>query len=199
MEEVYRPVKRTEKQMLSRWDLLVKEILESTETNNDETEEEQKERIAQLEAQPEEWFKYYFPAFTYAPSAAFHRSATERVLQNREWYEVRMWSRELAKSTRTMMEVLYLALVGHPVHTSSGELSAGRFKKRYILMISNSLDNAVRLLMPYRANLEYNRRLIKDYGEQQNHGSWQETEFITQKGVAFRALGAGQSPRGTRK
>lgn len=198
MEEVFRSVKRTEKQMLLRWDLLVKEILESTETNNYETEEEQRIRIAHLEARPEEWFNYYFPAFTYAPSAAFHRLATERVLQNREWYEVRMWSRELAKSTRTMMEVLYLALVGHPVIANPGEPTGERFKKRYILMISNSLDNAVRLLMPYKANLEYNRRLIKDYGEQQNHGSWQESEFITQKGVAFRALGAGQSPRGTR-
>ncbi len=48
------------------------------------------------------------------------------------------------------------------------------------------------------SNLEKNNRIIHDYGIQENFGSWASGEFITQLGVAFRALGAGQSPRGTR-
>lgn len=193
-------IKRTEKQWVSRWNDLVKEILESTPIDPDETDEDRNKRIARLEANTEEWFKYYFPRFASAPSAQFHLEATKRILENPEWYEVRLWSRELAKSTRTMMEVLYLTLVGHP---SPGKRfdnfsEVVKSKKRCVLLISNSLDNATRLLMPYKANLEYNQRIIQDYGIQQDAGNWTESEFITQRGVAFRALGAGQSPRGTR-
>jgi predicted phage terminase large subunit-like protein len=180
----------TEKQRIARWDEFVQMILASTDIDTEEDEELQRERIARLEADPEEWFRYYFPRFAYAPPAPFHREATSRIIGHPEWYEVRMWSRELAKSTRTMMEVLYLVLVGHPDTT--------RQRKRYVLLISNSLDNAERLLMPYKANFECNKRIIQDYGEQQSLGHWQGTEFTTQGGAAFRALGVGQSPRGAR-
>ena len=66
-----------------------------------------------------------------------------------------------------MMEVLYLTFVGHikvntTTTTTDTEPVIERHKKRYVLLISNSLDNATRLLMPYRANLEQNKRLIQD-------------------------------------
>ncbi len=186
---------RTQKQIIARWEALVREIRYSTNIDEHETKEAQYKRMQQLEANPEAWFKYYFPHFAYAQPADFHIAATERVLHNMEWCEVRLWSRELAKSTRTMMEVLYLALVGHAVN-EGGVMQ--RHRKRYVMLVSNSLDNAIRLLMPYKANLEYNSRIIQDYGKQQNVGTWQMGEFITQDGVAFRAVGAGQSPRGAR-
>ena len=225
-------------------------VMESTAIIDDEEEDDQQERIARLEADPEEWFKYYFPRFAYAPPAGFHKEATQRIIENKEWYDVRMWSRELAKSTRTMMEVFYLVLVGHPgngetadnmpVNTKAlpspaendreeqhGDNAAedtgeetpqkntcrqipfspsygpharkkNRLRKRFVLLISNSLENAERLLMPYRANLEYNKRIIQDYGLQQSVGNWQASSFTTLDGVAFRALGVGQSPRGSR-
>lgn len=174
---------RTEKQEVNLWDEHVQNVISSTATDIYETLTEQRERMLKLEADAEAWFLYYFPKYAFATPAPFHIAATRRVLENPEWYEVRMWSRELAKSTRTMMEVLYLCMTG---------------KKKYVLLISNSLDNAERLLMPYRANLEYNQRLIRDYGKQQIPGKWQAAEFTTSGNVTFRALGAGQSPRGTR-
>ncbi len=195
-----------DKKALDRWEVMVKEIYDAI-TPQDEEKEAKEYRIARLEANPEEWFKYYFPNFAWALPADFHTQATSRILNNPEWYEVRMWSRELAKSTRTMMEVLYLTLVGHtiksPPHIDHSVPNipysrANRIRKRYVLLISNSLDNACRLLMPYKANLEVNRRIIQDYGVQENSGTWQATEFTTINGVAFRALGAGQSPRGAR-
>lgn len=173
----------TEKQKQEAFKQYVKEIDETTAYDVAETAIQQEARIKRLEANPEEWFAYYFPKYAFARPAPFHLAATQRVLQNPEWYEVRMWSRELAKSTRTMMEVLYLCLTG---------------QKKYVLLISNSLDNAARLLMPYRANLEANRRMIHDYGRQEQYGKWQAEEFTTCGGTAFRALGAGQSPRGAR-
>ena len=149
----------------------------------DEDEEVKKVRVAMLEADTEAWFKHYFRRYAFAEPAQFHLDATKRIVEHPEWFEVRMWSRELAKSTRTMMETLYLCLTK---------------RKKYVLLISNSLDNAVRLLAPYKTNLESNKRIIHDYGVQENPGSWAMTEFTTVNGIAFRALGAGQSPRGTR-
>ena len=182
----------TDKQWITRWGGHAKMIMATTEVNANESKKEAGKRKAELEAEPEKWFNYYFPAYAFATPAAFHKEATKRIIENAEWYEVRLWSRELAKSTRTMMEVFYLTLVGHK--TIEGDL----MPKRYVLLISNSLDNACRLLMPYKTNFECNRRIIQDYGKQQTIGKWQESEFITQGGIAFRALGAGQSPRGAR-
>jgi hypothetical protein len=156
-----------------------------------ENAQEKSERITALEADPEKWFAYYFRKYATAKPAAFHKAATRRIMANPEWYEVRMWSRELAKTTRTMMEVLYLILVGH-------NTPQGRRKKKYVLMISNSQDNAIRLLQPYKLVLEKNEYLIRDYGRQKRYGLWKNSEFITKCGAAFRALGALQSPRGTR-
>lgn len=56
----------------------------------------------------------------------------------------------------------------------------------------------MRLLDPYRVNLEANGRIMAYYGKQELPGSWTEDEFTTKGKVSFRALGAGQSPRGSR-
>ena len=196
----------TERKILDDWKEHMRIIIESTETKQEESRSERKQRMAALEADAEAWFRYYFPKYAFAAPAAFHTAATRRVIDNPEHYEVRMWSRELAKSTRTMMEVLYLVLVGHKENSPPGlyvgehgiEEKHKRQKKKYVLLVSNSLDNAVRLLMPYKANLEHNKRIIADYGQQENAGKWQAAEFTTIMGAAFRAMGAGQSPRGTR-
>lgn len=37
-----------------------------------------------------------------------------------------------------------------------------------MLLISNSADNAERLLLPFMANFEENQRIIQDYGQQKN-------------------------------
>lgn len=192
--------KKTRSAYRKKWEQQVRMIMDSVQIDEREPERVKLERITTLEADPEEWFRYYFPRYAFAAPAQFHKDATCRVLENTEWYEVRIWSRELAKSTRTMMEVLYLILVGHR-HTevaADGAISEVILKKRYVLLISNSEDNAIRLLLPYKANLERNKRIIQDYGLQANNGNWQAGEFTTQQGVAFRAIGAGQSPRGAR-
>src|ERR1039458_2162816 len=106
-------MKRTKSQHIKRWEQHVKMILASTHINEEEPEEVKMARKMRLEGNPEEWFSYYFPRYAFAPPAGFHLAATKRILENEEWYEVRLWSRELAKSTRTMMEVMYLVLVGH--------------------------------------------------------------------------------------
>ncbi|MCR5714402.1 MAG: hypothetical protein K6F98_05685 [Bacteroidales bacterium] len=140
-------------------------------------------RRAALEADPEAWIRYFFPSYCKYPFADFHRRAIRRILSHPEWYEVLSWSRELAKSTVVMFCVMYLALTG---------------RKRNVMLASATQDAAVRLLAPYRANFEANGRIKAFYGEQVNPGQWTDREFVTTGGVAFRAIGAGNAPRGSR-
>lgn len=79
----------------------------------------------------------------------------------------------VAKSTVTMFIVMNLTLTG---------------RKKNVILTSNSKDNAVRLLDPYRANLEANGRIMAYYGKQELPGSWTEDEFTTKGKVSFRAL-----------
>ena len=136
-----------------------------------------------LEKHPIEWIKFFFPNYVKYEFADFQKKAIRRIIAHDEWFEVLSWSRELAKSTVTMFIVMNLTLTG---------------RKKNVILTSNSKDNAVRLLDPYRANLEANGRIMAYYGKQELPGSWTEDEFTTQGKVSFRALGAGQSPRGSR-
>ncbi|SDE77789.1 hypothetical protein SAMN05421544_12513, partial [Riemerella columbipharyngis] len=140
-------------------------------------------RKKRLEAYPEEWFKYYFHKYYKCEPAEFHKASTERIIKNIEWYEVRAWSRELAKSARAMMEFTYLALTG---------------KKKFIIIASATNESAVRLLKPFKSAFENNSRIIHDYGAQQNHGHWRDDQFTIKKGTMFVAVGAGNTPRGAR-
>lgn len=176
-------IKPTDRQALIEWEDFRKDVMEATPVDLNETEAEKILRVKRLESDHEAWFQYYFPTYYKCEPAPFHKRATNRIMNNKRWYEVRAWSRELAKSSRSMMEVLKLALTG---------------KIRNVLLISNSQDNAERLLTPFMIMLESNGRIIADYGVQQKPGSWEDGEFTTTGGVSFRALGAGQSPRGTR-
>lgn len=165
------------------WDKYIKDLERSTVVDLSETQEAKIKRINHLEANHEEWFKHYFPNYYSSKPARFHIRSTNRIMNNAEWYEVRAWSRELAKSARTMMEIMKLALTK---------------KKRSVLLISASADSAIKLLKPYKINFESNQRIINDYGKQMTFGDWEEKAFITKGGCSFAAIGAGQSPRGTR-
>lgn len=172
-----------DRKYIALWKQYRENSAKATPIDLSETPVQKQNRIAALEADDEAWFKYYFPNFYTSEPADFHKKATKRIMKNAEWYEVRSWSRECSKSVRTMMEVLKLTLTG---------------KKKTVLLVSNNYDNAERLILPYKATLEANNRIKNDYGEQESIGGWESGEFKTRKGVAFRALGAGQSPRGTR-
>lgn len=172
-----------DKRAFDKWKSFHSSLASAAVAEQNETAGDRNKRIARLEADPEEWFKYYFPKYAKAQPAAFHKAATRRIVKNERWYEVRSWARGMAKSTRTMFEFLYLALTK---------------KVRNIILVSYSYDNAAKLLLPYMINLEKNQRIINDYGPQVNLGQWQEGAFCTAGGVSFTAVGAGQSPRGAR-
>ncbi|MBS7234216.1 hypothetical protein KHA90_24750 [Flavobacterium psychroterrae] len=174
---------RKDKDKLIGWEDFVVNQYRATPVDMNENASDKLKRIAHLEANPEQWYKFYFPNFYTSDPAPFHIKATKRVLVNPEWYEVRSWARDLSKSGRTMMDVLYLTMTG---------------KKKTVILVSATYDDAERLLKPYKTILEVNDRLKNDYGEQKALSGWEEGDFTTRKGVSFRAIGAGQSPRGTR-
>lgn len=174
---------RKDKEQLLSWDDFVVNQYRATPVDLNETATDKLKRIAYLEAHPEEWYKFHFPNFYTSEPAPFHKKATKRVLDNPEWYEVRSWARDLSKSGRTMMEVLYLTMTG---------------KKKTVVLTSATYDDAARLLKPYKTILEVNDRLKNDYGDQKPLSGWEDGDFTTKKGVSFRAVGAQQSPRGTR-
>jgi hypothetical protein len=175
---------KTDKQALLDWDEFLLQIKNSTPIDQNETEDQKASRIKRLEKNPEEWFKYYFPKYSFAEPAIFHKKSTQKVLKASRMFQSRAWARGLAKSTRRMMEVFFKTF-------------AQDFETN-LLLISKTESNAIRLLAPYRANLEANQRLIHDYGQQERVGSWSESEFITRGNHAFRAVGAEQNPRGAR-
>jgi len=172
-----------DRQAVKYWNELIASIRSSSDINMEDTPAEIEARKKRLEADDDAWFAYYFDQYYTCEPADFHKKATKRIMANKRWYEVRAWSRELAKSARSMMEICKLALTG---------------EIRNVLLISNSADNAERLLLPFMGNFEENRRIIQDYGTQKKLGSWETGEFTCQCGCSFRAIGAGQSPRGTR-
>jgi len=176
-------MKQVDRNALKEWNAFCEDIKNATPVDTSMSDADIEKHRVYLEAHPIEWIQYFFPKYAKYPFAPFHIKAIKRIIENPEWYEVLSWSRELAKSTICMFIVMYLALTE---------------RKKNVLLTSNNLDNAIRLLNPYRGNMEANGRIKAYYGEQMNLGNWTEGEFITKKGVAFRALGAGQSPRGSR-
>ena len=145
---------------------------------------ERRRRLVQLEGDPVSWIRFFFAEYTRYPVTPFHKRAIRRICSNPEWYEVLSWSHELAKSTVVFLCMMYLVCTG---------------RKRNILLISNSADNATRLLEPYKKAFESNSLLKAYYGDLREYGAWRAEEFSLTTGTSFRALGALESPRGTRK
>ena len=175
-------MKAKEKIAVSGWQDFYAAMIRETPVEELSVVELAKKR-AYLESRPVEWIKYFYTEFASAEFAPFQLKAIKRILAHDEWYEVLSWSRELAKSTITMFVVSFLVLTG---------------RKHNVILCSNSMDNAVRLLDPYRMHLEQNPRIRQFYGTQQTFGAWTDKEFTLKGGASFRAIGAGQSPRGSR-
>lgn len=168
------------------WEKFRENIKKNTSWNITETPEQQRKRMAKLEADPVAWKAFYFNQFHTSESPEFHKKATRRLIKKflglKHWYEVRNWVRGLAKTTNAMMDVLYLVLAKKALHN--------------IIYCSSTYDAAELFLTKWQCQLDSNQRLIHDYGKQELEGFWAAGSFKTRDGVSFLALGAGQSPRG---
>ena len=150
-------MKQVDREALKEWESLKESIYNDTPIDESMSAADIEKHRLWLEApgNEEEWERFFFPKYAKYPSAPFQAKARKRTLYNPEWYEVLSWSRELAKSVKTMMAVLRLVLTG---------------EKSTVILASATQKAAARLLAPYRANLESNRRIIQYYGEQASAG-----------------------------
>ena len=175
--------KHTDKQALELWRRFHEGLAKDVPVDDGLSRHEIDRRRKELERDPVEWIRYFFPAYAKYEFAPFHIKAIRRIAGNDEWYEVLSWSRELAKSTVAMFVLMYLTLTK---------------RKRFVALAAATIDAATRLLAPYKANFEKNARLIQFYGKQETVGAWTDKEFTCTCGAKFIALGAGSAPRGMR-
>lgn len=164
-----------------------------------ESQGDKEARIKRLQQNYAAFCEYYFPHFLQLTdkttgqvirtihNAPFHNQAARKVRQTPNLKAVFMWPRGHAKSTH-MDVFLPLWLMFQPKKLIN-----------FMVVVGKSEEAACRLLGDIQAELEYNDRIRRDFGEQKSaSGSWTDGEFKANCGVKFLAVGRGQSPRGLR-
>lgn len=164
-----------------------------------ESKQEKTERIHRLQHNYAAFCEYYFPHYLLLRdkvsgkvirtihNAPFHNQAARKIISSPNLKAVFMWPRGHAKSTH--MDIFVpLWLMFQPQKLIS-----------FMVVVGKSEDAACRLLADIQAELEFNDRLLADFGTQKpSVGAWTEGEFKAACGVKFLACGRGQSPRGLR-
>ena len=188
------------KQRYAEWQEHCKRVQSLTDLSAlvNESPVQKDKRIKRLQKDYAAFCEYYFPHFLTlrdkttgevirtVHNAPFHNSAALKVKNTPNLKAVFKWPRGHAKSTHFDI-FLPLWLMFQP--------------KRLInvmVVVGKSEESAIGLLSDIQAELEFNQRIIADFGEQKAVGNWQEGQFVTQSDVAFFARGRGQSPRGLR-
>lgn len=142
------------------------------------------ERVKRLLKNYEAFASYYFPHYITDPCADFHIEAADRIKKDPNILAILEWPREHAKSVHADIII--------PMWLKALEELNG------MVVVGKNETDACMQLSQIQAELEYNQRYGKDFGQQKKLGSWEEGEFITADNVLFRAYGRGQSPRGLR-
>jgi hypothetical protein len=175
--------KQLSKEAQIKWDAY-RTAVKSTTDIPIETDKEKRERIKRLHGDFFAFCKFYYPKYYTHELADFHKKFVNKVINADRLYAVAAWAREHGKSV-----IIDLFIPSFLVFTG---------KRKNTLLVSNTADNADELLMPIMIQLESNQRIIYDYGKQKGWGRWEVGKFVTTGGCSFRAIGAGQSPRGAR-
>ena len=149
-----------------------------------ETKDEKKARILRAKKDIRFCVEYYFPHYATAPCADFQIEFANMVKKNPTFKGFAEWGRAQAKSVwNDIIIPFWLWINDEPM---------------YLVLIGNNNNRAGQLLEDIRAEFEANTRIIDDFGEQHNPGSWEDGFFITKGGFIGQALGTGQSVRGLR-
>ena len=189
------------KKMHEEWREHCRQIQSLTDTDSlaRETAIQKEQRVGRLLNDYAAFCEYYFPHFLQLRdkatgevvrtihNAPFHNAAAKKVKESPNLKAVFKWPRGHAKSTHFDIFIpLWLMF------------QKGRLLN-FMVVVGKSEDSATRLLGDIQAELQYNKRIIADYGSQMSLGNWTDGEFTTKQGIYFLACGRGQSPRGLRK
>lgn len=172
------------KEAFNRWQEHCRRVERMTSQERAETEAERRRNTARALKDYGYFCSRYLAHYCRCPNAKFHNEAARYIAAHRELRLVCKWPRGHAKSVHLDIGIpLWLKF--------RGELHV-------MVLVGKSEDSADGLLGDLQAELQYNRYIIRDFGEQYNSGMWQEGEFVTKDQCAFFSRGRGQSPRGLR-
>lgn len=146
----------------------------------DDTSEKQKERKERGRWDKLYFLKTYLPHYFYGEFEDFHQDWADMADIRDEIVPLAV-AREHAKST--------FFTFGVPIHDVAYVL------RHFIMIISDSNDQATGFTLPIRIELEENPRLIHDFGEFFGR-RWQQSDFTTADGVRVLARGRGEKVRG---
>lgn len=172
--------------LLSDYDKHCLRIAKASSIDINEKHVDKLKRIEYLEKDYIRWFEYYFPNYAKKKSAWFHKKLADAIIKNKKIKALMESYRSSGKSVHIDLGIplyLYLAL---------GELN-------FMLLIGETHPKAKKLLSGIQAQLQYNHRIINDYGNKFQQGDWSDGEFLTADGVRFLAIGFGMNPRGARE
>lgn len=154
-----------------------------------ESSSERKARVAHL-LKPENYdeaFRYWFAHYCddgQTGCSKYQIRNAERLHKMRDVVLLQIHHRQHAKSTHGNM--------GYPLHLMFND------EVWFMLLMGFNEKKAARLLRDLQTELQYNHRIINDFGVQFSHGDWADGSFMTTKGVAFESLSYLQDPAGLR-
>ena len=163
---------------------LVDIVKASTSIDPFESSGDKNKRVKKMLGNYEAFCLYYFPEYCFAPMAKFHKNIQKEIAENPNHIFLEQLSRGFAKSTHFGLFLpLYI-----------------KFNNRLNGMIVGSYNEqmAGEKLADIQANLQFNQRIINDFGVQFSYGNWEDGSFKTRDDVAFYGFGKRQSPRGYR-
>lgn len=172
--------------LLNDYDLHCQFIIKSTVVDTTETPVEKNKRVAKLEKDYIQWFEYYFSHYAKVKCAPYHKQLANKIIGH--------------KKSKTLAEIFRSG--GKSVHTGMGIplfLYLAKKDLKFMLLIGETEVKAKQLLSDIQAELQYNQKLINDYGIKFKKGDWSDGNFYTSDGIRFMSLGFGQSPRGLRE
>ena len=176
----------TKSKALKQWEEHCQSVQQATTASIGESPVDVEERIKRARRDYAFFVEHYFPHYAKSKTAKFQIKAANKVLKSKKIRGLFEWARGHAKSTHfTIFIPMWLMI------QEDREIN-------FMLVIGKSEKSAHKLLGDLQAELQYNHRFIKDNGKQYNAGSWEDGQFTTKQGIAFMALGRGQSPRGIR-
>ena len=153
--------------------------------NENETLGDKKKRIKSLEANPIEWFYYYFKDYTKKEFSSAHKKFLIDVINNKEYFCCLMAFRGFAKSVMaTIFLPAYLSLVKREVKLG--------------LIVSATQEKADHLLFSLQREFSGNKKLLNDYDCGLAHGDAKKGNFSIKNGTKFVSSSMGRSIRGLR-
>ncbi|WP_420581950.1 hypothetical protein [Reichenbachiella sp.] len=172
-----------------KWLAFCDEVQQNTSYKLHEKKHEREARIKHLLRSENygEFFMYYFPDYCdqgKTECARYQVRNAQLLHDNPIITLMQIHHRQSAKSTHGNM--------GYPLHLMFND------DMWFMIQMGFNQVKAARLIRDIQTQLQFNQRIINDFGVQFSHGDWSEGSFRTTKGVAFECLSYLQDPAGLR-